>query len=182
MGGIGQEVAKRMVAFGMRIQYHNRTPLPDGKNPTSATYVSFEGLLRTSDVISVHVPLNQSTRHGIGAEELEKMKPGAILINTARGSILDEGAVALALEQNQLSSVGLDVFEKEPDVHEDLRRNDRCFLTPHIGAATVDTQRSMETVALRNASTAILSGRLETPVAESKEVEEKVATEEECSV
>ena len=172
MGEIGTEVAKRAVPFGMRIQYHNRTQLSVDKNPVSAQYVSFEELLCTSDIISVHVPLNQSTHQMIGTREIKTMKKGTVLINTARGSVLDESAVFDALDQDHLFSVGLDVYSDEPNVPESLRHNDRCVLTPHIGPATRETTMAMEVLAMENAMAAYVSGCLKTPVPESKGMDE----------
>ena len=174
-GGIGTEVAKLASAFEMRIQYHNRTPLPEKKNPTGARYVDLEQLLETSDVISVHTPLNNSTRHIIGASEIWKMKKGAVLVNTSRGSVIDESALLDALDRDHLSCAGLDVFENEPDVTDALRQHAKCVLTPHIGSATFETQRAMEILAAQNAEMAISYGKLRTPVAESIKLEEQKA-------
>ena len=140
MGGIGTTVAVRAAAFGMKIQYHNRNRVPDDKNPTKATYVSFDDLLATSDVVSVHLPLSPSTRHTLDREEFKKMKDGATLINTARGPIINEEALVEAMESGKLFSAGLDVFEEEPKIHPKLIENDDVFLLPHIGTATVETQ------------------------------------------
>ena len=173
MGEIGSELAKRAVPFGMHIQYHNRTSLSADKIPKGAQYVSFEQLLRASDIISIHVPSNPSTHHIIGAREIQMMKKGAILINTARGSILDESAVLEALNQDHLFSVGLDVYEKEPNVPESLRHNDKCVLTPHISPATWETMTAMEALAFDNALTAVKYGFLKTPVPETREMDER---------
>jgi D-3-phosphoglycerate dehydrogenase len=140
MGGIGTAMAKRAAGFQMNIQYHNRTELPADQNPVNAKYVSFEELLRTSDVISVHVPLSQATTHLISREQFAMMKDGAIVINTARGAVIDEAAMVEALESGKLFSVGLDVYEKEPEIHQGLVNNDKVVLAPHIGTATFETQ------------------------------------------
>ena len=140
MGGIGTALAVRAAAFGMKIQYHNRNRVPDDQNPTKAAYVSFDELLKTSDVISVHLPLSPSTRHTLDRGQFRKMKGGATLINTARGPIINEEALVEALDSGKLFSAGLDVFEEEPKIHPKLVENDKVFLLPHIGTATVETQ------------------------------------------
>lgn len=144
MGGIGTATAKRAAAFGFRLQYHNRKPVDgleaqfEGQNVP--TYVGFEELLKTSDVISVHLPLGPATKGLIGAKELETMKDGVIIVNTARGPIIDEAALVSSLESGKVWSVGLDVYEKEPEIHPGLLKNPGAVLFPHIGTATVDTQ------------------------------------------
>ena len=146
MGGIGRALARRAAPFDMKIQYHNRRPIAPEHNPTAAQYVSFEDLLSTSDVISVHLPLSDRTRHLIGKKEIDMMKDGVVIINTARGPIIDEEALAAALERGKVFAAGLDVFEKEPEVHEGLMRSNKAVLLPHTGTATVETQVSAELV------------------------------------
>ena len=169
MGGIGSAVAKRAVPFGMKIQYHNRKQVSKDKNAAGALYVGFEELLRTSDIISVHLPLNASTRGMIGAREFNMMKTGVVIVNTARGSIVDESALVEALEGGKVWGAGLDVYENEPVVHEGLLRNDNCVLMPHVGTATLETQRKMEILVMENLRKAVLERTLKTPVAESRE-------------
>ena len=140
MGGIGTALAVRASAFGMTVQYHNRHPVSDDRNPTHATYVSLDELLKTSDAISVHLPLGPSTRHFLDREHFQKMKDGAVVVNTARGPVINEEAMVEALESGKLFSVGLDVFEEEPKVHPKLIENDKAMLVPHIGTATIETQ------------------------------------------
>ena len=140
MGGIGTALAVRAAAFGMKIQYHNRHPVPEDRDPTRATYVSFDELLRSSDVISVHLPLTPSTWHTLDREQFQKMKEGAVLINTARGPVINEAALVDALESGKLFSAGLDVYEEEPQIHPKLVKNDKVMLLPHIGTATSETQ------------------------------------------
>ena len=126
----------------MKIHYHNRKPL----NPSQAgdaTYVSFDDLLSTSDVISLNLSLNASTRHIIGAPEFKKMRDGVIIINTARGKLIDEAALVSALESGKVFSAGLDVYEEEPTIHEGLLKSDKVVLLPHIGTATFETQVSV---------------------------------------
>lgn len=136
LGGIGSVFAQRAAAFGFKIQYHNRNPVKDA----NIKYVSLEELLKTSDVISIHIPLGPETRHFIGRKELESMKPGVTIINTARGAIIDEEALVEALKSDRIWSVGLDVYEEEPKVHPDLLKDDRVMLLPHIGTATFETR------------------------------------------
>ncbi len=140
MGGIGSAVARRALAFGFKLQYHNRSPLSPERNPWGAVYVDFETLLRTSDVISVHLPLEEKTRGMIGGKEFEIMKNGVVLVNTARGAIIDEQALVGALRSGKVFGAGLDVYEKEPEVSKDLLDNENVVLLPHLGTATVETQ------------------------------------------
>ena len=169
MGGIGSAVAKRAVPFGMQIQYHNRKPVTKDKNNVGAQYVGFEALLRTSDVISIHLPLNRSTRGIIGAREFEMMKPGVVIVNTARGPLMDESALVNALESGKVWGAGLDVYEREPIVHEGLMKNENCVLMPHVGTASLETQKKMEVLVIENLRLGIQGGRLKTPVAESRD-------------
>jgi glyoxylate reductase len=158
-GAIGQGVARRALAFGMRIIYHTRNRLaPDVEQSLSATYVSFDALVRQSDVLSLHLPLTEETRGLIGAAELAQMKPGSLLVNTARGPIVDEAAMIAALESGQLAGVGLDVTATEPEVPVALREHPRALILPHIASATRGTRGGMMRMALENAS-AILEGR-----------------------
>ena len=136
MSDIETELAKRAVSFDMHIQYHNRTSLSAHKSSKDAQYVSFKQLLRTTDIISVHVSSNSSTHHMIDAQEIQMMKKEAIIINTARESILNESAVLEALNQGHLFSVDLNVYEKELNVSESLHHNDKCVLTSHIDLVT----------------------------------------------
>ena len=143
LGGIGSALALRAAPFNFQMQYHNRNPIVHpSSNPTNATYVSFEELLRTSDIISIHLPLSDVTRGIIGQKEFQMMKDGVIIVNTARGAILDENALVDALNQGKVFSAGLDVYENEPDVHPGLIESDKVLLLPHVGTATVETQVS----------------------------------------
>ncbi|KAK4093946.1 hypothetical protein Purlil1_1437 [Purpureocillium lilacinum] len=172
MGGIGTATAKRAAAFGFKLQYHNRTPVANldeqFRGQSVPRYVSFDQLLRTSDVISVHLPLGPATQGLIGAEQLNMMKDGVIIVNTARGAIIDEAALVGSLESGKVWSVGLDVFEKEPAVHPGLLKHPGAVLLPHVGTATVDTQRRMEALVIDNVRSAITKGRLVTQVDEQK--------------
>ncbi|KAJ6441203.1 hydroxyisocaproate dehydrogenase [Purpureocillium lavendulum] len=172
MGGIGTATAKRAAAFGFTLQYHNRRPVEtlDSQFPEQSVprYVDFERLLRTSDVISVHLPLGPATSRLIGAREFSMMKDGVIIVNTARGAIIDEEALVGALESGKVWSVGLDVFEQEPAVHPGLLSHPGAVLLPHVGTATVDTQRRMETLVIDNVRSAVTRGKLLTQVDEQK--------------
>ncbi|KAL4798987.1 D-isomer specific 2-hydroxyacid dehydrogenase [Aspergillus venezuelensis] len=167
MGGIGREMANRARAFGMTIQYHNRSQLsPELEN--GAKYVSFDDLLATSDVLSLNLALNKSTRHIIGEKEFAKMKDGVVIVNTARGALIDEKALVAALESKKVMSAGLDVYENEPIVELGLLNNPRVMLLPHIGTMTYETQKEMEILVLDNLRSAVEKGELITQVPEQK--------------
>lgn len=159
MGRIGQAVARRAAGFSMRILYHNRMRVAGDFASDIATWVSKEELLAQSDFLSIHVPLNDSTRHAIGEAELRRMKPTAILINTARGPVVDEAALAKALTEHWIAAAGLDVFEREPEVHPALLACANAVLAPHIGSASVDTRRKMTMMAAENAVAALTGKR-----------------------
>ena len=145
MGNIGKNVALKAKAFGMQIIYYNdRTEVPGYRR------VNLETLLKESDFISLHTPLTPQTRHLIGEHELSLMKPTTILINTARGAIIDEKALAKALTQRRITGAALDVFEDEPHITETLYGLDNVILTPHIGTGTIDARIAMGQEALDN--------------------------------
>ncbi|KAI9864800.1 MAG: hypothetical protein M1813_002570 [Trichoglossum hirsutum] len=137
MGGIGRNLRRKAEAFGMKIQYHNRRKLPDDLSG-GAMYVSFDELLATSDVISLNLPLNKQTRHIISTSEFEKMKDGVVIVNTARGAVIDEDALVNALDGGKVWSCGLDVYEDEPKIHPGLIANPHVMLVPHMGTWTVE--------------------------------------------
>ncbi|PLN85539.1 D-isomer specific 2-hydroxyacid dehydrogenase [Aspergillus taichungensis] len=167
MGGIGREMAHRARAFGMKIYYHNRSRLsPELEG--DATYVSFDDLLASSDVLSLNLALNASTRHIIGANEFQKMKDGVVIVNTARGALIDEKALVAALDSGKVMSAGLDVYENEPVVEQGLVDNPRVMLLPHIGTMTYETQKEMELLVLENLRSAVEKGEMITPVPEQK--------------
>jgi glyoxylate reductase len=112
--------------------------------------LSFDELIETSDIVSLHVPYSSATRHMIGPEQLQAMKPTAYLVNTARGPVVDEAALVEALRTSEIAGAGLDVYEHEPDVHEGFFDLDNVVLLPHLGSATVETRTAMATVAARN--------------------------------
>ena len=167
MGGIGQAVAARAKPFGMSVQYHNRHRLPADQEQ-GAKYVSFEELLMTSDVLSLNLALNANTRHIISKPQFEMMKSGVVIVNTARGPIIDEAALVDALNSGKVGAAGLDVFEEEPKIHPGLLENTNAVLLPHIGTATWETQRDMELLVLDNLKSAIEGKGLITPVPEQK--------------
>ena len=145
MGNIGKNVALKAKAFGMQIIYYNdRTEVPGYRR------VNLETKLKESDFISLHTPLTPQTRHLIGEHELSLMKPTTILINTARGAIIDEKALAKALTQRRITGAALDVFEDEPHITETLYGLDNVILTPHIGTGTIDARIAMGQEALDN--------------------------------
>ncbi|OXV05795.1 hypothetical protein Egran_06437 [Elaphomyces granulatus] len=167
MGGIGRQFAHRARAFGMKIQYHNRSRLPS-EQEGDATYVPFDELLATSDILSLNLSLNDSTRHIIGAPEFQKMKTGVVIINTARGALIDEKALVAAIESGKVASAGLDVYEMEPEIDPGLLNNPRVMLLPHIGTMTYETQKEMELLVLANLTSAVEKGILITQVPEQK--------------
>jgi len=151
MGRIGQAVARRAAGFGMRVLYHNRTRLPeDAECALNATWVAFPELLAESDFISVHCPLREETRGILGAEEFRAMKKSAVLVNTSRGPVVDEAALAEALHAREIFAAGLDVFEREPAVNARLLECDNVVLLPHLGSATYATRQRMAETAARN--------------------------------
>lgn len=145
MGNIGKNVARKAEAFGMRVIYYNRRTEVSGYRR-----VPLDTLLQEADFVSLHTPLTTETRHLIGARELSLMKPTAMLINTARGAVIDETALADALRQKRIAGAALDVFENEPHVTDVLYRLDNVVLTPHIGTGTIDTRIAMAEEALAN--------------------------------
>ncbi|HVP00668.1 MAG TPA: D-glycerate dehydrogenase [Bryobacteraceae bacterium] len=147
MGRIGQAVARRGLGFSMRILYADSRPV---ELDFPAEFVSKETLLRESDFISLHVALNESTRHLIGEAELKAMKKTAILVNTARGPVVDEAALAHALKNNWIAGAGLDVFEQEPKIHPELLDCRNAVLAPHIASASVATRSRISMMAVQN--------------------------------
>jgi glyoxylate reductase len=159
LGRIGLWVAQRARAFGMEIAYHQRNPVPaEVEKALGARRLPLEELLAEADVLSLHCPLTQETHHLIGAAELAAMKPGAVLVNAARGPIVDEAALADALGSGEIAAAGLDVYEREPQVEPRLLALDNVVLAPHLGSATVETRIAMAELAARNAIS-VLSGQ-----------------------
>lgn len=149
MGGIGAHVADRATAFGMEILYYNHHSLPAEKTPKGALRVELDKLLKTSDAISLHLPLTSTTRHAIGKKEFELMKQDVVVVNTARGAVIDEQALVDALDSGKVFSAGIDVYENEPDINPGLLKNDYVTLTPHIGSGTIEAFVRLHALYLR---------------------------------
>ena len=166
MGRIGQAIARRgALGFGMKVIYHNRSRLPESDEAeVKARYVSKEELLKTADHVVLVVPYSKESHHTIGAAELALMKPTAVLVNIARGGIVDDVALAKALREGRIAAAGLDVFEGEPKVHPDLLACTNVVLTPHIGSATVPTRQAMANLAAENLIGYLTRGEAVTPL------------------
>ncbi len=166
MGRIGQGIARRGAhGFGMNVIYHNRSRLDSvTEAECRATWVSKEELLRSADHMVLVLPYTAASHHAIGAAELAQMKPSATLINIARGGIVDDAALAVALREHRLAAAGLDVFEGEPRVHPDLLTVSNVVLTPHIASATMATRRAMANLAADNLIGFFVNGKPLTPL------------------
>jgi gluconate 2-dehydrogenase len=159
MGRIGQAIARRAAGFDMEVMYHNRSALPpDTEARLNARRVERDELLARSDFVVVMAPYSQATHHLIGADEIARMKPSAILINTARGGIVDDAALVEALREKRIAGAGLDVFEGEPRLHPGYLGLRNVVLTPHIGSASRATRLIMCNTAAANMA-AVLEGR-----------------------
>ena len=151
LGRIGQAVARRAhFGLGMRVRYVSRTARPDAAEVGATAAPSLDALLAESDVVSIHAPATPATRHLIDADALARMRPHASLVNTARGDLVDEEALAAALRAGTIAGAGLDVYEREPRVHPDLLGMENVVLLPHLGSATRETRRAMGERALAN--------------------------------
>ena len=151
LGQIGQAVARRARGFDMRILYHDRTRHVEAEAGLSAEFVDLEHLLRESDFVSLHVPLSPETRHLIGGRELALMKPTAVLVNAARGPVVDQQALYEALRERRIAAAGLDVMEVEPiPVDDPLLTLDNVVITPHVGSASVATRAKMAEMAVES--------------------------------
>lgn len=157
-GRIGRAMAKRATGFDMRVIYHDPADGADAQDQTGARAVSLDELLATADFVSLHVPYLPVTHHLINAERLAMMKPGAYLINTARGPVVDEAALVEALAGGKLAGAGLDVYEREPELHPGLYALENAVLAPHIASATVEARTAMAMLAVDNLL-AVLEGR-----------------------
>jgi glyoxylate reductase len=165
LGGIGRRVAERARAFGMEIAYHSRHPAPAGVvAELGAERLSLDELLARADVLSLHCPLTPETHHLIGEAQLAAMKPSAVLINAARGPVVDEPALAAALAAGKIAAAGLDVYEREPRVEPALLTLENVVLSPHLGSATVETRTAMAELAARNAISVLRGEEPLTPV------------------
>jgi glyoxylate reductase len=170
MGGIGKALAARARAFGMVVKYHNRTRLSvSAEAALDVQYVdTMDKLFEISDVVSIHVPLSSKTRHLVTSREFELMKESAILINTARGPIIDELAMIHALEAGHIAGVGLDVYENEPRIPSTLSSHPRAICLPHVGTMSLETQTEMEAVCMYNLRSAVEHGTLPYVVPEQR--------------
>ena len=164
MGRIGQAIARRgHLGFGMPVIYHNRSRLaPEQETPLGARWVEKDELLRQADHVVLVVPYSPDAHHLVGARELALMKPTATLTNIARGGIVDDAALATALQRGQIAAAGLDVFEGEPTVHPGLLACHNVVLTPHIASASIPTRRAMAHLAVDNLIAALTGGRAPT--------------------
>jgi glyoxylate reductase len=155
-GRIGLATARRSIGWEMQVRYVARHQHPEFEQaPINAQRVSIEEGLREADFVSVHTPLNESTRHLINAERLSLMKPSAILINTSRGGVIDEAALVDALRQRNIAAAGLDVYEREPQLAPGLAELPNTFLLPHLGSATVEDRTWMMEIAVANVVAAL---------------------------
>jgi glyoxylate reductase len=154
LGRISRAVAARASVFGMRVAFSSRRD----QTLDGAERLSLDALLNTSDVVSLHVPLTPETRHLIDQKALARMKRSAYLINTARGPVVDEAALAWALQHHLIAGAALDVYEHEPAIHPDLLPLENVLLVPHLGSGTVETRTAMADLAVENVI-AVLSGR-----------------------
>ena len=161
MGRIGQAIARRSIGFGMKVVYHNRSRLTPEQEAAAngALYLDKEALLRSTDHIVLVLPYSPTTHHTIGANELALMKPTAVLVNIARGGIVDDAALIDALKRNRIAAAGLDVFENEPTFNPALLELTNVVLTPHIGSSSRPTRMAMAATAANNLIAA-LTGRV----------------------
>lgn len=158
MGRIGKAVARRASGFNMTVLYHSRSPVPASSHSKAWRHVSFDELLSGSDVLTLHLPLTEDTRHIIGREQLRRMKPTALLLNTSRGPIVDEAVLTEAIRAGRLAGAGLDVYEQEPRVHPGLMGLPQVVTLPHLGSATLATRTRMGMMCVENVE-AVLAGR-----------------------
>jgi glyoxylate reductase len=165
LGKIGLATARRARAFGMEIAYAGRRRAPaEIETELAARFLPLEELLAQADVVSLHCPLSAETHHLIDAKALGRMKPSAYLVNTTRGPVVDEAALAEALRAGTIAGAGLDVFEREPEVHEALLGLESVVLIPHLGSATVETRTAMGVLAARNVVAVVGGDAPVTPV------------------
>ena len=166
MGRIGQAIARRgALGFGMRVIYHNRSPLaPELEAPLGARYVDKATLLREADHLVLVLPYSAASHHVMGTEEFRQMKPSATLTNIARGGIVDDAALAVALREHVIAAAALDVFEGEPAVHKALLTLPNVVLTPHIASASMATRHAMASLAADNLIAALTGGVPPTPI------------------
>jgi glyoxylate reductase len=164
LGRIGQAVARRGKGFGMEVLYHSRSRKKDAEKELGARYLDLDDLLRESDFVSIHTPLTDETRHLISERELDLLQETAVLVNTSRGPVVDEAALADALQNGRVFAAGFDVYEEEPKVHPKLLDLENAVLAPHIGSATVETRDRMAAMAAENLRAVLRGEEPKTPV------------------
>ncbi|MDD9878893.1 MAG: D-glycerate dehydrogenase [Magnetovibrio sp.] len=150
MGGIGRALAQRGRAFGLEIHYHNRSRLAPDRELGAVYHETADALLEVSDFLSLNCPMSDDMKHFLNAQRIARMPDGAVVVNTARGGLIDDVALIGALQSGKLMAAGLDVYEGEPDMHPGYRELGNVFLTPHLGSATVETRNAMGFKALDN--------------------------------
>src|ERR671910_2470603 len=163
-GRIGQALARRARGFHMEILYSARSRREEAEVEFDARYLELDELLEECDFLSVHTPLTEETTHLVGAGELGRMKPEAVLVNTSRGPVVDEAALAEALAERRIFSAGLDVYENEPEVHPKLLELENVVLAPHIGSASIETRDKMAALAAENLAAVLRGEDPKTPV------------------
>jgi glyoxylate reductase len=164
LGRIGQAVARRASGFEMEILYYDKYRSEGVEEDLGARYLELEDLLQESDFVSIHTPLTPETRHLISERELDLMQPTAVLVNASRGPVVDEAALADALQNRRIFAAGLDVYEEEPRVHPRLLELENAVLAPHIGSASIETRNKMATLAAENLAAVLRGEEPKTPV------------------
>ena len=164
LGRIGQAVARRASGFDMELLYYDKYRSEDVEVNLGARYLELDDLLKESDFVSIHTPLTPETRHLISERELGLMQPTAVLVNASRGPVVDEAALADALENGSIFAAGLDVYEEEPGVHPKLLELENAVLAPHIGSASIETRDKMATLAAENLAAVLRGEEPKTPV------------------
>ena len=149
-GRIGSATARRLKAFGTKFVYFNRNKKEIFESEFNAKRVSLNSLLKSSDIISIHLPLTKGTFHLINKENLGLLKKSAVLVNTSRGEIIDEKFLIRLLKKKKIFAAGLDVYENEPIIDPELLKLDNVFLLPHIGSATIETRSGMAELCAKN--------------------------------
>ena len=150
MGGIGREVAKRGRAFGMTIHYHNRSSLPDDIAEGAIYHKSVDELMKVADFLSINCPMTPEMAKFLNKDRIDLLPPNAIVVNSARGGLVDDEALIAALKSGRVFAAGLDVFDGEPNLHPEYRTLDNVVLLPHVGSATIETRNAMGFMALDN--------------------------------
>ncbi len=163
-GRIGQALARRATGFSMEPVYHDQYRNEDAERELGAQYLELDELLEGCDFVSIHTPLTPETTHLIGTEELRKMKQEAVLVNTSRGPVVDEAALADALAERRIFAAGLDVYEEEPKVHPKLLELENVVLAPHIGSASIETRDKMAALAAENLAAVLRGEQPKTPI------------------